>query len=253
MTRRKFLLLCAAFFLAGISSAYAVDNGEGSQKERQEPKKPEDPVFQLMHNRGWITTDQYAAVAVPGGQSQLDTADAILINSRQEYSWNRYLKTALHLPDWIDLGLENRTRFESYDHPWRTSQVDGNGRTDAQLPLRSRLRLGLGNGPLRFLFEGQDARSFSDQDPGSFRNNTTVNEFDVLQLFGSLTVKNTLGSGLRTDFHFGRWTSDFGRRRLIARSNFRNASTAFDGLHWQIGREKIWRLRAFFVEPVVRE
>ncbi len=65
-------------------------------------------------------------------------------------------------------------------------------------------------------------------------------------------MKNTLGTGLRTDFHFGRWTSDFGRRRLIARSNFRNASTAFDGFHWQIGREKLWRLRAFVAEPVIR-
>ncbi|MDA1304678.1 MAG: hypothetical protein O2999_10320, partial [Nitrospirae bacterium] len=37
-----------------------------------------------------------------------ETADAMLIR-KKEWQWNRYLKSALHLPEWIDLGLENRT------------------------------------------------------------------------------------------------------------------------------------------------
>lgn len=126
----------------------------------------------------------------------IEPADATL-NRRQEIEWNRYLKTALRLPDWIDLGLEQRTRFESYSHPWRANQAIGNGRTDAQIPLRSRVRFGLGgNGPLRFLFEGQDSRSFLNGDPGDFRDTTMVDEFDVLQLFGSLTMKNVFRTGL---------------------------------------------------------
>jgi hypothetical protein len=187
------------------------------------------------------------------GSNWIEPADAVL-NLRRELEWSRYLRTALHVPDWIDLGFEQRTRLESYDHPWRTSQRIGNGQTDDQIALRSRLRVGLGgNGPLRFLFEGQDSRSFLDKDRGDFRDATTVNEFDVLQLLGSLTLNNVLGTGLRTDFHFGRMTMDFGRRRLIARNDFRNTTNSFDGLHWQIGREQTWRLRAFFVEPVVRD
>src|SRR6185437_12904082 len=255
MSKRMFwCVLLTVPLLIEPERAQAVEYGELVQKDGKWVfKNTEDPIFKLMRDRGLITDERYYAVSWQSPKNRIESADAILINNRKEYEWNRYLKTALRLPDWVDLGLENRTRFESYDHPWRTSQADGNGRTDAQIPLRSRLRFGLGNGPFRFLFEGQDARSFSDQDPGSFRNNTTVNAFDILQLFGSLTLKNTLGSGLRIDFHFGRWTSDFGRRRLIARSNFRNASTAFDGFHWQISREKLWRLRVFVVEPVVRD
>lgn len=255
MSRRNFALLCAALFLAGAGSVNAVEYGELVQKDGKWVfQSTEDPVLKLMSDTGWITNERYFAVSSQTEKNRIESADAILINSRKEYEWNRYLKTALRLPDWVDLGLENRTRFESYDHPWRANQAIGNGRTDAQLPLRSRLRFGLGgNGPLRFLFEGQDARSHLNNDPGDFRDTTTVDKFDILQLFGSLTLKNTLGSGLRTDFHFGRWTSDFGRRRLIARSNFRNASSAFDGFHWQIGREKLWRLRAFVAEPVVRD
>lgn len=259
MPRINFSLLCAVLFLSGASSAgagsvSAIEHVELVQKDGKFVfKSTEDPLFKFMHDIGWITHQKYFTVSLHTGKNWIETADTILINSRKEYEWNRYLKTALHLPDWIDLGLENRTRFGSYDHPWRASQIAGNGRTDAQIPLRSRLRFGLGgNGPLRFLFEGQDARSIFSDEPGAFRSNTMVDEFDILQLFGSLTLRNILGSGLRTDFHFGRWTSDFGRRRLIARSNFRNASNAFDGFHWQIGREKLWRLRAFVAEPVIR-
>ncbi len=182
----------------------------------------------------------------------IEPSDAVL-NQRRELEWSRYLKTALNLPDWVDLGIENRTRFESYDHPWRTSQSIGNGSTDPQIAIRSRLRVGLGgNGPLRFLFEGQDARAYLDRERGDFRNTSTVNEYDILQLLGSLTVDNVGGSGLRTDLHFGRMTMDFGRRRLIARNDFRNTSNAFDGVHWQIGQGQTWRFRAFFVEPVIR-
>lgn len=182
----------------------------------------------------------------------IEPADAVLIQ-RREVAWNRYAQAALRLPDWIDLGLENRTRFESYDHPWRTNQAAGNGATDAQVVLRSRLRVGLGgNGPFRFLFEGQDSRAYFNNDSGDFRDATHINEFDILQLLGSFTINNVLGTGLRTDVHFGRMTMDFGRRRLIARNDFRNTSNAFDGLHWQIGQDKTWRLRTFLVEPVIR-
>lgn len=187
------------------------------------------------------------------GQHWIEPADAVLIRHR-ELAWSRYLRSAAHLPDWLDLDLEHRTRFESYDHPWRTSQQAGNGRTDAQIALRSRVRVGVGgNGPLRFLFEGQDSRAYLDDTPGSFRDTTTVNEFDIVQLFGSVTMNDVLETGLRTDFHFGRMTMDFGRRRLVARNDFRNTTNAFDGFHWQLNNGQIWRFRAFIVEPVIRD
>jgi len=77
------------------------------------------------------------------GKNWIEPADAVL-NQRKELEWSRYLKTAMNLPDWVDRGIENRTRFESYDHPWRASQSIGNGSTDPQIALRSRLRFGLG-------------------------------------------------------------------------------------------------------------
>ena len=225
-------LLIVPLFLLGTDTANAVEYGELVQKEGKWVfKETEDPVLKLMHDQHLITDEGYFKAMDRTGKNWIEPADAVL-NQRRDIEWIRYEKTLLRLPDWLDLGLENRTRFESVDHPWRTNQAIGNGRTDAQFALRSRVRFGLGgDGPLRFLFEGQDSRSFMDNARGDFRDTTTVNEFDILQLLGSLTLNNVMGTGLRTDVHFGRMTMDFGRRRLIARNDFRNTSNAFDGLH----------------------
>jgi hypothetical protein len=238
----------------GTGAANAVEQGELVQRDGEGVfQSTEDPVFKLMRDKGLITNQRYFEGTEQTGNNWIEPADAAL-NLRRELEWSRYLRTALRLPEWIDLGLENRTRFESYDHPWRSSQRIGNGQSDPQIVLRSRVRFGLGgNGPFRFLFEGQDARSYLDKDPGDFRDTTTVNEFDILQLFGSLTLDNVAKTGLRTDFHFGRMTMDFGKRRLIARNDFRNTVNAFDGLHWQIGQNQTWRVRTFLVEPVIRD
>ncbi len=178
-----------------------------------------------------------------------ETADAVLVRTR-EWKWNRYLKSALNLPDWLDLGIEHRTRFGVYDHPWRSNQPLG--RTDPQIEQRSRLRFGLNGTSVKFLFEGQDSRTHLD-DPGDFVNDTIVNEWDILQLLVSATATNVLGTGLRADLHVGRLTMDFGRRWLIARNGMRNTTNAFDGIHAQVAHAHDWRVRAFLVEPVIRD
>ncbi len=178
-----------------------------------------------------------------------ESADAVLIRTK-EWKWERYLQQTLNLPDWVDLGIEHRTRFEVYDHPWRSSQRLG--RTDPQIQQRSRIRFGLNRAVVKFLFEGQDSRVHLD-DSGDFVTTGTRNEWDILQVFVSLTGTNIFGAGLRTDLHLGRLTMDFGRRRLVARNNFRNTTNAFNGLHWQVAKEQDWRIRAFLVEPVFRD
>lgn len=250
----QYPFLTALLLIAGAGSVKAVEHGEMVQRDGKWVfKSKEDPVLKLMHDKHLITDQDYFITIDRTGRNWIEPADAVL-NQRRDIDWIHYEKSLLRLPDWLDLGFENRTRFESYDHPWRASQAIGNGRTDAQIALRSRVRFGLGgDGPLRLLFEGQDSRSFLNGDPGDFRDTTTVNEFDVLQLLGSLTVKNVFGTGLRTDVHFGRMTMDFGRRRLIARNDFRNTTNAFDGFHWQLAQDNAWRIRAFTTQPVVRD
>jgi hypothetical protein len=180
-----------------------------------------------------------------------EPADAVLIREK-EWKWKRYLKDLMQLPQWVDLGVEHRTRFEVYDHPWRNIQPLG--RTDPQIQQRTRVRFGLNGETFRFLFEGQDSRvHLSDLSEFDFIDATIKNENDILQVIVSATANNVLGSGLRTDLHLGRLTMDFGRRRLIARNDFRNTTNAFDGIHWQLAKDKDWRIRAFLVEPVIRD
>ncbi len=105
----------------------AVEYGEMVQKDGKWVfRSTEDPVFKLMRTKGLITNERSLEVSAQKGKNWIEPADAVL-NRRRDMEWTRYVKTAMHLPDWIDLGLENRTRFESYDHPWRSTQVWGAG------------------------------------------------------------------------------------------------------------------------------
>jgi hypothetical protein len=179
-------------------------------------------------------------VARPG-----ETADAVLVSESQ--SWNRTLHDVLGLPAWLDLGVEQRTRFEYLEDPFRP----GESGPDAQVAQRTRLRIGLDTPVgIRFLAEAQDSRAHWDGGDGYTLNR--IDELDLLQLFVSATVRDILGTGLRGDIHAGRMTLDFGSRRLVARNRFRNTTNAFDGVHLQIGDDDSWRVRAFATLPVVR-
>jgi hypothetical protein len=175
-----------------------------------------------------------------------ETADQVLVSENE--SWNRYLHDALRLPSWLDLGIEQRTRFEFLEDPWRPGEPD----KQSQIMHRTRLRVGVdGPGPLRFLAELQDSRVESDG-PDDFIL-LSVDKLDVLQLFLSATTPDLLGTGLRADVHVGRMTMDFGSRRLVGRNAFRNITNCFDGIHLQLGNGETWRVRAFATRPVILE
>ncbi|MGR8932023.1 MAG: alginate export family protein [Gammaproteobacteria bacterium] len=171
--------------------------------------------------------------------------DEALVRSNR-IKWNRLAKAALNLPDWMEFSLSQRVRYENVSNNWRNGQRDAN---NSQLPLQSRIRLGVNQGPFWLMFEGQDSRTHFNE-PGDFVGRQ-VNKFDVLQLFGSATFKNVFDSGLRTDFHVGRFTMDLGESRLIGRNNFPNTTNTFDGGHFALGNDKNWRIRAFLTAPVI--
>jgi len=160
--------------------------------------------------------------------------------------WNRLAKAALNLPEWMEFSLSQRTRFESVSHPWRKGQTGG---TDVQLPLQSRVHLGVNHGPFWLMFEGQDSRT-NFAGPNDFNGTTVTDQFDILQLFGSATFRNINDTGLRTDLHVGRMTVTIGSGRLVGRNGYRNTTNSFDGGHFAIGNDKDWRVRTFLTAPV---
>lgn len=174
-----------------------------------------------------------------------EPADAVL--HAENMVWSRLLHDALQLPEWFDLAVENRTRFEFLDDPWRP----GESQQQTQVPQRNRFRLGA-DAPhgIRFLAEFQDTRVFSAR-PDDLTT-SEVDHLDLLQLFVSATGKNLFGRGLRADAHVGRLTIDVGSRRLVARNDFRNTVNAADGVHLQLGSDdRKWRVRGFYTLPVL--
>lgn len=171
--------------------------------------------------------------------------DEILIPS-SKIKWSRLAKAALNLPDWVEFSLSQRTRFESVSHPWRSGQTGG---TDSQLPLQTRVHLGVNQGPFWVMFEGQDSRTHFSGDY-DFGGTTITNTFDILQLFGSATLRNIYDTGLRGDFHVGRMTMQLGAGRLMGRNGYRNSTNSFDGAHLAVGNDKDWRIKAFLTAPV---
>lgn len=177
-----------------------------------------------------------------------EVPDEALVRANR-IKWNRIAKAALNLPDWVEFGLSQRTRFEFVSNNWRTGQRNAD---NTQLPLQSRVRLGINRGPYWVLFEGQDSRTHFAQ-AGDFAGREVANKFDILQLFGSATFKNVFDTELRTDLHFGRMTLELGAARLIGRNDFPNTTNNFDGGHLSIGNNKDWRVRAFLTAPVNRK
>jgi hypothetical protein len=185
-----------------------------------------------------------AGVAHAEAARPKETADAPLI--REDVAWPRILHDSLGLPEWLDLAFEQRTRFEYLDEPFRPGESD----TQSQVPQRTRLRLGA-DAPagIRFLVELQDSRTWSDG-PDDFTG-TTIDKLSFAQAFASWTGRELFDTSLRADVHVGRMSLDFGSRRLVARSRFRNTTSAFDGVHVALGDPAGWRVRGFWVRPVL--
>ncbi len=158
--------------------------------------------------------------------------------------------------DWLDLGMEFRTRQEIRDNDFRRAAQN----VDEPLLLRTRAYVGIKNilDPLRFAVEVQDSgRSFGDYTRQY--DTRDVNQADILQAYAELNFKQTfLGKdGLGNDrpiwIRAGRHAWEAGDRRLVARNEWRNTTNTFEGLRSNIGDKKNdWQLELFAVKPVQR-
>ncbi|GKS58060.1 alginate export family protein [Nitrospira sp.] len=161
------------------------------------------------------------------------------------------LSEVLGMPSWLILGVTQRTRYESLQGRWRAGEAG----SDQQLPLRTRLFFGIRDiwDPIRVSVELQDSRAYLT-DSGSYVTTSSVNETDIQQLHVDVATKRILGWHQPSVLSVGRLNLDLGRRRWVARNNFRNTTQSFDGVHWRVGGEQQWQVRAFVTKPVeIRE
>lgn len=149
--------------------------------------------------------------------------------------------------DWLEFGLEHRTRFEFRSDYRRPDLSD-----DEQFLLRSRVYVGVRDilDPLRFAVEFQDSRQFHSDFP---ERNRDVDEAEVIQAFAELYFEDALGTGYPLQLRAGRMSLDYVDRRLVARNRWRNTTNAFDGFRLRLGQPSAdWQFDVFAVQPVER-
>jgi hypothetical protein len=148
------------------------------------------------------------------------------------------------LPRWLQVHVEQRTRFESIDHRYRPAEVGG----DDLFSFRSRLQVRVGTDRWWAYSETQDSRVAGD-DSASSINFTYENETQVQQLHAGVAWKDLGRHQLAFQVEGGRFSRDFGFRRLIARNLYRNTTNAYDGVQARLGA-KTWSLIGLATRPV---
>ncbi|WP_162883793.1 alginate export family protein [Chromatocurvus halotolerans] len=138
-----------------------------------------------------------------------------------------------------------RARVELLENPFRPVDT----RSDHLLVSRLLLHAKADAGPYRAGVELQDSRAFwfkADTPLGT----DDVNALEPLQAYVGLT-HGTRGQGGELDILAGRFTLDYGSRRLLARNNFRNTSNAFTGVRAQWQRADDWSVSGLYTSPNV--
>jgi hypothetical protein len=149
-------------------------------------------------------------------------------------------------PPWLQLSLEQRTRYEQLTNPFRGNTSE----TERHFPLRTRLQLEIGETtrPVRFLIEFQDSRVlYREETLSSVSSN--INKHDIQQAHLEFNPGNFLSGRAKSQILIGRFTMDLGKRRLVARNKMRNTTNAFDGISWTLAGDWQWRMRTFFTRP----
>lgn len=147
-------------------------------------------------------------------------------------------------PHWLQLHAEHRTRYETIDTRFRAGEVGG----DQHLAFRSRVQLRAATSRAWAYTEIEDARVALD-DSASTVTSALETRTKVLQLHGGLAWRGLGGRSLAVQVEGGRFSRDFGVRRLIARNAYRNTTNAFDGVIARLSGPA-WSVQALATRPV---
>ncbi len=158
------------------------------------------------------------------------------------------LSKAADLPGWLNISGSHRTRYESLDNQYRAGRRGG----DQSVALRTMLLTELRFDGWRVGAELIDSRHYLD-DSGTPLNTTNVNPAELLQAYLAWDAKDLIESGSTSELKLGRLTIDFGSRRFVARSKFRNTMNTFTGANWIWNGADGNRIHAFYTLPVNRK
>jgi hypothetical protein len=164
---------------------------------------------------------------------------------------NHKTPLAAMAPDWLNLAIEHRTRYDVYDHGFTRAIPDGN----EQIHQRTRFLFELKNiiDWAKFTLELTDIRA-PLAEHGQQHNPIFANHFDFTQLHLDLLSKNFLGTGYGATFEVGRMILEYGESRLVGGHRWGTFTPTFDGIRFTLGSDKEkWGLHVFGTRPVQRE
>jgi len=187
---------------------------------------------------------KYTRVPFTSYSSQMQ--DALLGSDKYEKPvWN--LHDALKAPNWLEIGVDQRTRYETMSGSIKAGSKGGN----QQIALQTTLWLQAHLGSFRLGTEFMDARALNS-DSGTGVNNTMADTADFLQGYGAWSDQNVLYSGIGAEVVAGRQTLNLGSRRLVARNTFRNTVNSFTGVKLRLLDYGNWQFNGFVSTPVNR-
>ena len=165
--------------------------------------------------------------------------------ARAEEAWDPWTLDEVIAPEWLSLRVEHRTRFEYFDHQFRSIGPDHGDLFALRTRVDGRVRLG---GGFTLGAELQDSRV---EAAGDVRLNASmVNSVELLRGYLEFHRADVLGGSLQ--IQGGRLTMDVGSRRFVARNRYRNTSNAFTGVDVQWTHTDGTHVRAFWTLPVLR-
>lgn len=185
--------------------------------------------------------------------------DPLLGNNYEKPVWN--LHDTLKLPDWLSVGVEHRTRYETLADAFKgsagASAAQKSQGGDQIIGLQTDIWLQAKFNKFRIATEFLDARTTGHDTGGNNAvpypvNSSSADTLDVAQAYVSWADQNLLHSGLGTELRVGRQTMDLGSRRLVARPIFRNTVNNFTGIRTRLIDYDHWQLNTFVTMPVLR-
>lgn len=150
--------------------------------------------------------------------------------------------------DWIEAGLDYRTRYEHRENDLRRPDAG----VDRPLLLRTRGYFGIKEilDPIRFAVEIEDAQRVN----GKYEvDNRDFNRAEPINAYGELFFKNGVGINRPLSVRYGIMSFEFLDRRLIGLNEWRNTTNTFQGAKISLGKDQNnWSVDFLALKPLER-
>lgn len=150
--------------------------------------------------------------------------------------------------DWIEAGLDYRTRYEHRENDFRRPDAG----VDRPLLLRTRGYFGIKEilDPIRFAVEIEDAQRVNSKYEV---DNRDYNRAEPINAYGELYFKDGVGLNRPLSIRYGIMSLEFLDRKLIALNEWRNTTNTFQGAKISLGKDQNnWSVDFLALKPLER-